>query len=219
MEGGRRNQRLTPGLRFRRQAHSEYTGGRGSGAPGESAMRTGTILALLALAALAAPAGAAGPSFADATLARRAHAVLTSHCYRCHGKDGAIEGGLNYILDRDKLVARRKVVPGDPARSPLLVRVEKGKMPPPSEPHRPTPAEIATLREWISAGAPGLKAKAETVLVSEAQVQEWILSDLESLPRRDRKFTRYFSLVSLANAGAGPDELRTQAKAVAKLLN
>src|SRR4051812_8975448 len=52
------------------------------------------------------------PSAEQAALAARAHAILKANCYRCHGQEGAVEGGLNYILDRDKLIARRKVVPG-----------------------------------------------------------------------------------------------------------
>ncbi len=173
--------------------------------------------AALFVLALAAPAFAAAP--ATPGLAPRALAVLEAHCHKCHGKDGSVEGGLNFILDREKLVARRKIVPGDPAASPLLKRVLSGRMPPATEKHRPSPAEVAALREWIAAGAPALTPKREPVLISEARVQEWVLSDLETLPRRERRFTRYFSLVPLANAGAGPDELRTQAKALTKLLN
>src|SRR5262245_29026246 len=67
----------------------------------------------------------------DADLARQAREVLRSHCHRCHGQDGALEGGMNYVLDLDRLVARRKVVAGRPDESPLFKRVSAGKMPPP----------------------------------------------------------------------------------------
>ncbi len=40
-------------------------------------------------------------------LAVKARKLLETHCYRCHGRDGANEGGFNYILNRDKLVERR----------------------------------------------------------------------------------------------------------------
>src|SRR4051812_48887594 len=105
-------------------------------------------LLVLALAALAGPP--ALPSPPDPTLAARAVGVLKTHCHRCHGQDGAVEGGFNYILDRDKLVARRKVVPGQPERSPLYIRVVKGRMPPPEEKVRPTPAEVEILQRWIA---------------------------------------------------------------------
>ena len=34
-------------------------------------------------------------------LAIEAQAVLRKHCYRCHGQDGAVEGGFNFILERE----------------------------------------------------------------------------------------------------------------------
>ncbi|MBY0229167.1 MAG: hypothetical protein K2W96_07820, partial [Gemmataceae bacterium] len=171
-------------------------------------MTTVLMLALL---------GAAPPS--GERLAGRALAVLRSHCHSCHGKDGSVEGGLNYVLDRDKLVARRKIVPGDPGASPLLKRVVSGKMPPAGVKHRPSPSDLAVLRDWIAAGAPALEKKETPRLVSESDVLGWILADLETMPRRERRFARCFSLVPLANAGHGPDELATFRKALAKLMN
>src|SRR5262245_57066473 len=85
----------------------------------------------------------------DAALAGKARQVLQTHCYRCHGKDGTLEGGMSYILDRNKLVARRKIIPADAANSPLYKRVATGKMPPPEESTRPSKDEIAVLRKWI----------------------------------------------------------------------
>ena len=79
-------------------------------------------------------AAEAGP----AALSTKALAILKANCYRCHGQDGAVEGGMNYILDRDKLVARKKIVPGNADQSPLYKRVAAGKMPPAGEQPRPT---------------------------------------------------------------------------------
>jgi WD40 repeat protein len=152
-------------------------------------------------------------------LASGAQAILRRTCYRCHGEDGAVEGGLNYILDRDMLVARRKIVPGQPEKSPLYRRLVKGTMPPSGEKPRPLPDEIALLRRWIETGAVGTRTDTEASLVSEEKVLEWVLRDLDKRERRARRFTRYFSLVPLANAGHGPDELRTYRNAVAKLIN
>ena len=163
---------------------------------------------------------AAAPPVASTDMrATQALAVLRKHCHRCHGQDGTVEGGLNYILERDKLVARRKLVPGDPAASRLLQRIHKGTMPPPDESPRPNEAEIAVLTEWIRAGAPAERRTSGPTLVTEAQVHTWVLADLSQASPRNRRFLRYLSLVSLANAGAGPDELRTQRNAVSKLLN
>src|SRR5262245_62103376 len=148
----------------------------------------------------AAPAAAPPSSARDGELARQALAVLEKHCHRCHGKDGSVEGGLNYVLDRGRLINRRKIVPGDPAKSPLLAKVVSGKMPPRYEKVRPTKDEIAVLRKWIEAGAPGAAAPPSRRLVSEADVLEWILADLDRTERRARRFVRYFSLAPLYNA-------------------
>jgi WD40 repeat protein len=182
-------------------------------------MRHVLILALLSgavgsLQAAAPPVPASPPD-----LAPRARAILEKACYRCHGQDGAVEGGLNFILDRDKLVARRKIVPGQPDKSPLFLRLSKDRMPPAGEKPRPSPQEIALLRQWIQAGAPSATPAVDRTLVSEPRVLEWILSDLDKLDRRARRFTRYFSLVSLHNAGHTPDELKTYRNALGKLLN
>lgn len=170
-------------------------------------------IAVLGALVLIAPSARA----ADTT-AVQAEAVLKMHCHRCHGRDGAIEGGMNYVLDPAKLVARRKVVPGRADQSPLYQRVVAGKMPPADEP-RPTAAEIAVLKQWIDAGAPPAHAAAERAILTEAAIHEWILADLETRDKRARRFTRYFSLAALANAGAGPDELLTYRHALSKLLN
>src|SRR5262249_61194804 len=84
-----------------------------------------------------------------AALARKAEAVLKANCFRCHGKDGALEGGMNYILDRDKLVARKKIIPGKADDSPLVKKVAAGKMPPAGEQPRPSDDDLTTLKQWI----------------------------------------------------------------------
>ena len=82
---------------------------------------------------------AAGPlQAADADLAVKATAVLNANCRRCHGQDGTAEGGMNFILDPAKLVARKKIVPGQPDQSPLFKRLSTGKMPPAGEQPRPS---------------------------------------------------------------------------------
>ncbi|MFO0881166.1 MAG: c-type cytochrome domain-containing protein [Gemmataceae bacterium] len=162
---------------------------------------------------------AAAPPSAGGSLAGRARAVLQTHCHRCHGQDGTVEGGLNYVLDRDRLIARRKIVPGSPERSPLLTRIHTGKMPPPDEKTRPSPAEIKLLHDWIAAGAPAERPAGEGTLHRDADLLEWILTDLERLDPSARRFARYFSLAPQANAGASDDELKTYRHAVSKLLN
>ncbi len=159
-----------------------------------------------------------GPSVGD--LARRAQEVLRTHCYRCHGENGTAEGGVNFILDRDRLTARRKLAPGDPERSRLFRRVRQGEMPPEDVARRPGPDEIAALGHWIAAGAPAAEAPpAPRDFLAPDRLDALILSDLRSLPERDRRFARYFTLANLFNAGLSEDELDTYRHALSKLLN
>src|SRR5262245_19544401 len=119
-------------------------------------------------------------------LAAQAQAIFKAHCYRCHGQDGAIEGGLNYVADLAKLVARKKVVPGDPAASRLFKRLDDGTMPPPEEKPLPTDAEIATVKKWIAAGAPGGSPSEARTPISTSGVYNAVLLDLETMDRRAR---------------------------------
>jgi hypothetical protein len=153
-------------------------------------------------------------------LAQQARETLATYCYRCHGQEGAVEGGFNYLMDRDLLVQRKKVVPGDPEKSRLLRRVVKGEMPPPDEKQRPGPDDVALLQRWVAAGAPAFgPAPAPRSFIAPGEVAQAIQADLSSRPERDRRFTRYFTLTHLYNAGLSEDELQTYRNGLAKLVN
>src|SRR5579871_5476713 len=77
---------------------------------------------------------ATNPTHAEDTLSERAQTVLIKHCANCHGPYGTAKGGFNYVLDRDRLLAREQVVAGKPDESPLLQRIEQGEMPPAKRP-------------------------------------------------------------------------------------
>ncbi len=156
---------------------------------------------------------------ADADLAVKATAVLNANCRRCHGQDGTAEGGMNFILDPAKLVARKKIIPGQPDQSPLFKRLSTGKMPPAGEQPRPSAADVALIKQWIEAGAPSAAPVVQRPPLTDAAVFSLILADLEPQDQRARRFLRYFSLAPLANAGFSPDELQTYRNALAKLLN
>ncbi len=149
----------------------------------------------------------------------QAQSVLQTYCSRCHGAEGSVEGGMNYGADLAKLVARKKVLPGDPAGSRLYQRLEDGSMPPPGEKPRPSAAEIASIKKWIAAGAPGETGLSRRPNVTTTAVYTAILADLETLEPRSRRFQRYFTLTPQANAGLSEGELQTDRNALAKLLN
>jgi len=170
------------------------------------------------LLALALPVRAADPD--PTTLYRQAQEVLKTHCYRCHGQDGKSKGGLDYVLQRDKLVARNKVVPGNPDESELLQRIKDGDMPPRDTKVKPTRAEIAILQKWIEAGAPVERnTAAPRRFVPASEVVRTVRADLEALPARQRRFMRYLTLTHLANAARTDEDLEVDRSAIAKLVN
>jgi YD repeat-containing protein len=155
-------------------------------------------------------------------LARKARELLQTHCYRCHGNDGANEGGLNYVLDRDKLVERRKIVPGEPDKSRLFRRLTNANdpMPPEDEKLRPGKDDIALLRAWIAAGAPSALAPApKRTNLAPAEMLRLIRADLDKIDERSRRFARYFTLTHLYNAELSDDELQSYRHALSKLVN
>jgi hypothetical protein len=160
-----------------------------------------------------------GPA-AAADLGPRAQAVLKSYCYRCHGRAGSAKGGMNFILDRDRLLARGHVIPGKAADSPLYRRVAEGEMPPETVRVRPTPADLSVLRGWIDAGAPAFAPMSDRhAFFSEADVSRQILADLQAAEPRQRRFLRYFSFAHLVSAGVSDADLQSARLALAKLVN
>jgi WD40 repeat protein/mono/diheme cytochrome c family protein len=152
-------------------------------------------------------------------LATKAQAILKTHCYRCHGQDGVFEGGMNFVLDPAKLIARKKIVPGKPTESPLFLRIEKGTMPPVGEEPRVSATDREILKEWIATGAAPTSPVVAHSAIDSAAVSRWILADLDKFERRSRRFLRYFSLVPLYNQGLSDDELQTYRNALSKLIN
>jgi len=172
--------------------------------------------ALLALL-LAAPVVRAEPP----PIAAQAQAVLAKHCASCHGPGGKSKGGFGYILDRERLVARQKVVPGKPAESELYERTRLGEMPPREAVIYVAPGApgVAILKQWIEAGAPDWQPAAPRSFVDDDAVLRLAVDDVCSFPEWERRFLRYVSFAHLANAGVTDDDLRTHARALAKLVN
>ena len=163
-----------------------------------------------------------GTAAADPDLARKAQLVLKNHCYRCHGHNGANEGGFNYALDTRQLLNRRKVIPGDPGKSRLYKRLvsDDNPMPPEEEKSRPTKDDISLVKKWIEAGAPDSQpAEAKRGFLSNAEMVKRIAADLEGVAERDRRFTRYFTLAHLYNAGLSGDEMQSYRHGLSKLVN
>lgn len=147
---------------------------------------------------------------------------MQANCHRCHGHDGANEGGLNYLLDRQRLVSRKKLVPGDADKSKLYKRLvsDDDPMPPTGEMPRPGKDDIASIKQWIDAGAPDFAAAApQRAFLAPADVVKAIKADLDTVKERDRRFTRYFTLTHLHNAGLSADEMQSYRHGLSKLVN
>lgn len=172
------------------------------------------------VAAVAALLCYATTAAAENELATKAEAVLKNHCFRCHGKEGTAKGGLNFILDRDKLVARQKLVPGKPGDSKVYSRTLNGEMPPENVKARPSAADLATLKQWIEAGAPAAHAaSAQREFISEIDVVYLIAADLQKVEPRHRRFMRYLSFANLHNAGVADLDMEVYRQALSKLVN
>lgn len=166
--------------------------------------------------------GAARAQAGDAReLAQKAQSILKSHCYRCHGQDGANEGGFNYAADLRLLVSRKRVTPGDSAKSKLIKRITHSAdpMPPLEEKARPTADEIVTLKKWIDAGAPATEEAPVRAFLSSNDMLKAIHADLNNATPRDRPFLRYFTLTHLHNAGFAADEMESHRHGLSKLIN
>ena len=154
----------------------------------------------------------------NADLAKKTQAILEKSCHRCHGGNGSIEGGFAYVMNRQQLVNRKRVVPGDAAKSKLFHRVESGDMPPDGKGLGKD--DIATVKRWIEAGAPDFNTTVEKrtfISVEDALAQ--MLADISKRDEPDRKFIRYLTLTHLYNAGRPEDELQGYRNGVAKLVN
>jgi serine/threonine-protein kinase len=186
-------------------------------------------VALLAGRAALSPAQAP-TARGNADLPAQVKALFRARCFECHG-GSRVNGGVK-VLDHDRLLKKKKVVPGKPDDSPLyqaITATDEGVMPPTGQP-RLSPDDIDLVRRWIVAGAapfpadvppPVEKAKdpAFKDVAGIDYVLKKILAHVRDLPRVDRPFVRYFSINHVLSAGATPDELDLQRQALAKAIN
>jgi mono/diheme cytochrome c family protein len=155
-------------------------------------------------------------------LATSVQALLATDCGTCHGPDSPALGGMNYVSDLVALVAKGKVIPGDPEGSLLYSRIAKDQMPPAGVEPRPTAAEIDLVRDWIAAGAcagPSAPPCADNPLITFDEMAEEMQVDLLALDSGDRRFIRYLTLSHLYSAGACDADLEPYRQAASKLVN
>lgn len=159
-------------------------------------------------------------------IAKKGVAFLETHCASCHGDDNAFPG-LD-MRDRATLLEpfddeEPYIVAGEPDRSRIwaVVNDHDPIQMPPDDQDQPTKQEIADLKAWIEAGAEFPDAdRPQRTFVGEKTIASIVLQDLEALPRNQRPFARYFSLLHEWNNPQATDkDLRLTRAAVSKLIN
>jgi hypothetical protein len=84
--------------------------------------------------------------------------ILSQHCVGCHGFDLKARKGDLRLDVREVAVARKAIVPGDPAASGLIARIEAAdeaeRMPPVGAKKPLSDRQKLLLRDWIAQGAP-----------------------------------------------------------------
>lgn len=111
-----------------------------------------TLLCLLAAAPLIR---------AEVSFNRDIRPIMADTCFRCHGPDkNARMMGLRLDLREEALKTTKSgvtpIVPGDPDHSAIIQRVfstDKKIMPPAAAHKELTPAQKATIRQWVQEGA------------------------------------------------------------------
>ena len=159
---------------------------------------------------------------AQQPLAQQAFTIFEQHCLDCHGEFGSYTDAL--LIKHANLIEDRAVIPGQPDASKLYLRLlgdtDTGSQMPLGQ--EPLNAEtIATIRQWIEAGAPDWEAipKPERRFITTEAMLKAIHTHVTSLTAFDRSFARYFTLTHLYNAGASDDNLRAYRNALSKLVN
>lgn len=156
-------------------------------------------------------------------LVPRVLGVLDKNCAKCHGAGSTAQGGIDYMLDLDALIANGKVKPGLPEESRIWLRMSAtdGPMPPLSEEQRPNATDITAVGEWITSCA-GVQSCADQPFIPTTETLAKISNDLNTSPEvsiNALPFTRYFSLVHLYNAGWCEEEIEIYRQGLSKLVN
>ncbi|MBK8001308.1 MAG: DUF1549 domain-containing protein [Verrucomicrobia bacterium] len=131
--------------------------------------------------------------------------ILSENCFNCHGPDAKERkgGGQSLRLDvEDSAKAKlgngsRAVVPGHPAQSEMIRRIEAtdldDRMPPPETGKKLTAQELSTLKQWIAQGAEYSKhwsyIKPQRASLPKAQPKSWPRNAIDHfiLARLDRE--------------------------------
>ncbi len=115
---------------------------------------------------------------AELTFERDVRPILKTSCFQCHGEGEKAKGGVDLRLRRLMLGKTKDgdpiLVPGDPAKSELLLVLKRGEMPEKGKPL--TSEQIATIEKWIAQGAKTARAEPAEVpkyFITEEEREFW----------------------------------------------
>ncbi len=118
------------------------------------------------------------------TFEQHVRPILKKHCFHCHGDEEEHEAKLDLRLVRLMLAGGESgaaIVAGKPADSLLLMRVEKGEMPP--EEKKLSAAEVNVIRDWLASGAKTVRPEpAELAAVTDEERAFWSFQPIRSPP-------------------------------------
>ena len=157
---------------------------------------------------------------AQQNLAQEAYLIFEQSCFDCHGPHGAFTEQL-VIESPSQLIATGAVVRGKPIESELYRRLfeeDDAKRMPLGQP-RLSGAAIQTIGDWIRAGAQSWDVQRDVNFITMDAMLDTIKKHVQSLPRFDRPFARYFTTTHLYNAGESQETLRAYQLALSKLVN
>lgn len=116
------------------------------------------------LAVLCAVSAAPSASVSAPVFEKDVRPILKAHCFHCHGEDGEKKAGLDVRLARFLLKGGESgpaIVAGKPGGSHLLDLLKRGEMP--KEKAKLPEKDLATIEQWILAGAPTARPEPESL--------------------------------------------------------
>ena len=181
-------------------------------------MKTNKYLTLIILTLIGLGFGTAD---AQVDIAQQAYAIFQQSCLGCHGPHGSFTEQL-IIESAPDLIATGTVVPRNPNASEFYKRLlgptANGAQMPFNQPPLSQQA-IATIRQWIQAGAPSWEVQHDITFITTDAMLTAIQNHLRTLDSFSRPYARYFTMTHLYNAGEGPEALRAYRVALSKLVN
>ena len=148
-------------------------------------------------------------------LAKDVAKILINKCGDCHRDSN--EGGFDYVADLQEMVEGKKIMPGNPDKSRIWIRMTDvdDPMPPEDEGEPLTEDELALVKEYISGlqpnkptivkkAAPPESKKVERVQATRTKVTlanniEAIHGYLSKIDMEERAYQRFFLVTNLHN--------------------